>query len=212
MRLYDYELSGNCYKVRLLMSLLELQYERVAVDFFPGREHKSDQFVTEINPLGQLPVLEDGDWRLRDAQAILVYLASRYDTLRRWYPEDPRLRGEVQVWLATADELTRTASAARLHESLGYQVDLEACRSGAHNVLRVVDDHLADRQASGHQWLVGDDATIADIACFPYIALASEGGISLNGYPAVRQWLWQLRKLPRFIGMAGIMALELGQH
>ncbi|MBK7532309.1 glutathione S-transferase family protein [Piscinibacter sp.] len=213
MRLYDYELSGNCYKVRFLLHALGIAYERHSINFFPGREHKSDQFLSEVNPLGQIPVLEDDGLLLRDAQAILVYLASRYDKAKAWYPDDACLRGEIQVWLATADEITRTASAARLHDALGYtQFDIEACRAGAHEVFRVIDDHLSVRQAEGAQWLVGDRPTVADIACFPYIALAGEGGISIDGYPALRQWLWHFRSQPRFIGMAGIMALDLTHH
>jgi len=213
MKLYDYELSGNCYKVRLLLHILQVAYERRSVNFFPGREHKSDDFVSNVNPLGQIPVLEDDGFLLRDAQAILVYVASRYDREKTWYPDDPRQRGEIQVWMATADEITRTASAARLHDGLGYtQFDITACRAGAHAVFRVLDDHLAERQAAGHQWLVGSRPTVADIACFPYSALATEGGITLDEYPALRQWLWNVRSLPRFTGMAGIMALELTAH
>ena len=76
--LYDYELSGNCYKLRLLLSFLKIDYKTVPVEFYPGREHKSEWFLS-INPLGQLPVIDDDGFVLRDAQAILVYLASRYD-------------------------------------------------------------------------------------------------------------------------------------
>ncbi len=76
----------------------------------------------------------------------------------------------------------------------------------------MIDDHLSVRQAEGAQWLVGDHPTVADIACFPYIALAGEGGVSIDGYPALRQWLWQFRQQPRFIGMAGIIALDLNHH
>jgi glutathione S-transferase len=210
MKLYDYELSGNCYKIRFFLHMLGLPYERHSVNFFPAREHKLDSFLSDVNPLGQIPVLEDDGFQLRDAQAILVYLASRYDRDRTWYPDDPRLRGEIQIWLATADEITRTASAARLHDSLGYtQFDIKACRAGAHAVFRVMDDHLAERQASGQQWLAGSHPTIADIACFPYTALSAEGGITVDEYPALRQWLWNFRSQPRFVGMAGIMALEL---
>ncbi|WP_028998329.1 glutathione S-transferase family protein [Azohydromonas australica] len=210
MKLYDYELSGNCYKVRLLLHLLRVPCDKVAVDFHPGRQHKSEWFLNEVNPLGQLPVLEDDGQLLRDAQAILVYLASRYDSSGQWYPQDARARGEIQIWLAMADELTRTASAARLHDALGYtQFDIQACRAGARAALRVLDDHLAQRQALGHTWLVGAAPTIADIACFPYAALANEGGISLDAFPALRQWLWSFRSQPDFIGMAGIMAVHL---
>lgn len=210
MKLYDYELSGNCYKVRLLLHLLRVPYQRVAIDFHPGKQHKTEWFLSEVNPLGQIPVLEDEGEPLRDAQAILVYLASRYDKRSQWYPDDPRVRGEIQIWLAMADEITRTASAARLHDALGYsQFDVLACRNGARSAFRVLDDHLAQRQALGFTWLVGDSPTIADIACFPYTALAGEGGISLDAFPALRQWLWSFRSQPRFVGMAGIMAPRL---
>ena len=98
--LYDYELSGNCYKLRLFMSILGIKYETRSVDFYPGREHKSEWFL-KINPLGQLPVLQDDDLVLRDAQAILVYLAERYDHSRLWYPRDkPATLGRIAMWLA----------------------------------------------------------------------------------------------------------------
>ncbi|HSV81598.1 MAG TPA: glutathione S-transferase [Ramlibacter sp.] len=210
MKLYDYELSGNCYKVRLLLHMLRLPFEKVSIDFHPGKQHKSQWFLDQVNPLGQIPVLEDDGLPLRDAQAILVYLASRHDTSGQWYPQDARLRGEIQVWLAMADEITRTASAARLHDALGYtQFDIRACRAGARAAFRVLDDHLAQRQALGHTWLVGSAPTVADIACFPYTALAGEGGISLDAFPALRQWLWAFRSQRRFMGMAGIMAVQL---
>jgi len=111
--LHDYELSGNCYKLRLLMSILGLAWRTVPVDFYPGREHKSERFL-ELNPLGQVPVLEEDGLVLRDAQAILVYLAARHDPERRWYPTgDPQALGRISMWLAFADSITATASAAR---------------------------------------------------------------------------------------------------
>lgn len=71
MRLYDFELSGNCYKVRLLLGMLGLKYERVPVDSSKG-ETQTPAFKT-LNPRGQIPVLEDGEVRLWDSLAILVY-------------------------------------------------------------------------------------------------------------------------------------------
>jgi glutathione S-transferase len=204
IRLYDYELSGNCFKVRQLLAWLGMSYQRVPVDFHPGRAHKSPDFIEHVNPFGQLPVLDDDGFVLRDAQAILVYLATRYDPDRRWYPDDARLRGEVSMWLATAELLTRTASAARLHHAFGLELDLVTCQRGAHEVLRVVDDHLAERASLGACWLVGEGPTLADLACFPYAALAPEGGIALDGYPALRRWIWDMRHLPGFLGMPGI--------
>ena len=71
IRLYDFDLSCNCYKVRLLLAILGVEYERKNVDFFPGLKHRSPEFLA-VNPLGQLPVLEDGELRLAQSQAILV--------------------------------------------------------------------------------------------------------------------------------------------
>ena len=204
IKLYDYELSGNCYKVRQLLAWLGLSYERVLVDFYPGRAHQSPDFLDRLNPLGQLPVIEDDGYVLRDAQAILVYLATRHDAERRWYPDEAALRGEVAMWLAMAETLTRTAAVARLHQVLGYEGDLSACQHGAHQALRVIDDHLAEQATANTVWLVGSEPTLADLACFPYAALAPEGGILLDGYPTLRRWLWNFRHLPGFVGMAGL--------
>lgn len=213
MRLYDYELSGNCYKVRFLLHALHLGYERYPINFHPGKEHKERWFLEQCNPLGQIPVLEDDNVYLRDAQAILVYLASKYDETGTWYPSDPLTRASIQVWLATADDITRTASAARLHDALGYPFDVEACRKGARAVFRVLDDHLAERQCQGLEWLATNDhPSIADIACFPYSALAPEGGIVLDEFPALRRWIAHFRSQTCFVGMAGIMAPQLTQQ
>lgn len=203
IKLYNYELSGNCYKLRLLMNMLGVRYEAAPVDFYPGKKHKSADFL-EINPFGQLPVLEDGELRLRDAQAILMYLAVRYDPARRWFPEDAATIGRIAMWLATADDVTRTASAARLHDALGYDLDIDNARRGAHQLFRIIDEHLSDMEVIGQHWLACDHATIADIACFPYIAMSDEGGIPRDDYPAIRRWIERVKRLPGFIGMPGI--------
>ena len=205
IRLYDYELSGTCYKLRLLMQWLKLEYARIAVDFHPGREHKSAAFVDNINRLGQLPVLVDGDFSLRDAQAGLVYLASQYDTQGVWYPADARTRGTITLWLGLADELTRTVAAARLHYGFGYDADIDACLAGGRAALRLLDDQLAENCAFGQRWLATSHATIADIACFPYAALAGEAGIRLHEFPALRRWIWDMRHLEGFVAMPGIL-------
>lgn len=208
MKLYDYILSGNCYKVRLLANILNLEYEAVPVDFYPGREHKQAAFL-DINPLGQLPVLDDDGLVIRDAQAILLYVANRYDPRASWWPSgDPALVGQVAQWLAFADQITATASAARLHDMLGYQLHVEAARKGAHNAFRVLEDHLTDREFDGRDWLVGEQPTIADIACFPYTALAGDGGIDTSGYPAIRRWLRRVMDIPGFIDMPGINSIK----
>ncbi len=205
IRLYDYELSGNCYKIRLLLSFLGLEWETRRIDFHPGREHKRAWFLG-INPLGQVPVIEDGGCRLRDAQAILVYLAAKHDASGRWYPTgDAETLGEMAMWLAFADGITATASAARLHDGLSYELDVERARAGAHELFRVLDEHLWFAEQEGRDWLCGPEhPTVADVACFPYVALSEEGGISRMPYPAIRRWLDRVRRIPGFAPMPGV--------
>ena len=136
IRLYDYALSENCYKVRLLMRWLELDYETTPIDFYPGREHRSDTLLA-VNPLGQPPVIVDGEAVIRDAQAILVHLAANYDKSGQWYPlATPKLLGSVHSWLAFADTLTATCSAARLHDAMFMETDIDSARAGAERLLR----------------------------------------------------------------------------
>ena len=205
IKLYNDELSGNCYKLRLFMSLLRLPYARLPVNFHPGLEHKGEAFL-RVNPFGQLPAIDDDGYVLRDAQAILVYLASRYDRSERWFPVDPATRGRIALWLAVAEDITRSASAARLHDAFGYPFDVAACRDAAHRLFAHIEDHLSDGEIEGRTWLAAQHATIADIACFPYIALAPEGGVGLVRYPALRRWISRVKALPHFVGMPGIFA------
>lgn len=212
IKLYDYELSGNCYKIRLLMSILGVDYISVAVDFYPGREHKSDWFL-KINPLGQLPVIDDDGFVLRDAQAILVYIASKYDQTGAWYPRDePALLGEISQWLAFADSITASASAARLHDGLFYELDVEAARADAHRLFRILDEHLWFGEQEGRDWICSAaHPSIADIAVLPYVLLSEEGGISRQDYPAIRRWCDRVKRLRGFVVMSGIFAAGPGK-
>ncbi|MYB23744.1 MAG: glutathione S-transferase, partial [Acidimicrobiia bacterium] len=168
MKLYDYVLSVNCYKQRLLLAILDVPYELVPIDFYPGWEHKGAAF-RKINPLGHIPVIDDDGYILRDAHAILIYLARKFDPTGTWYPtDDPQLLGEVSSWLAFAEGTTNTASAARLHVNLGYDFDLQAAQAGAHRLFRVLDEHLWFREREGLGWVASAAAaTVADIALFP---------------------------------------------
>mgnify|MGYP003129207117 CR=1 FL=1 len=205
IQLYDYVLSGSCYKVRLFLSMIGKEYETIPVDYYPGSEHKTSEFL-EINPLGQIPVLRDGDLTLRDAQAILVYLAAKYDAGRTWYPEDAKTQGQIAMWLSFAGGEIMNSSAARLHDMLFYDFDIDKVRKAARSAFRVLDDHLTDREIAGADWIVGNAPTVADIACFPYVALSGDGGITLDDYNAVRRWIARIKKIPGFTLMPGIHA------
>ena len=147
LTLHNYTLSGSCYKVRLLLEFLQIDYHTISVDFFPGKEHKTPEFLA-LNPLGQIPVLEDGALQLRDAQAILCYLARKYDPSAQYLPDDPAVFGQVMMWLAFAGNELMAASAARLHDVLGYSLNVASARAEAQSAFAILDDHLAERQSS----------------------------------------------------------------
>lgn len=205
IKLYNYELSANCYKQRLLLSILGLDYEAVTIEFFPGMEHKSEAFL-EINPLGHIPVLDDDGFMVRDAHAILIYLASKYDSGGAWYPtHDPQLLAKTAQWLLFCEGTTNTASAARLHDSLFYDFDIDAVRSDAHRLFRVADEHLWFAEQQGCDWLVpAVHPTIADLALFPDVILSEEGGISRQDYPALHRWTDRVKRIDGFTPMPGI--------
>lgn len=197
MKLYDLELSGNCYKIRLFLSLMNVKYELVPVDFMAG-QHKSPEFL-QLNPFGQIPILEDDDLILRDSQAILVYLAKKHGG-EAWFPSDAAGMAQVTQWLSTAaNEIARGVADARLSKKFGFAIDLDAAQKKAESILNLIEQHLKQ-----YQWLVLNRPTIADIACFPYIALAPEGGVIIDKYPAINQWCDRIKKLPLFIEMPGI--------
>ncbi|MEW8228515.1 MAG: glutathione S-transferase N-terminal domain-containing protein, partial [Candidatus Thiodiazotropha endolucinida] len=100
LKLYDYPRSGNCYKVRLLLSMLGLDYARIDTDVLKG-ETLTVEFK-QINPRGQVPVLLDHDLIVWDSMAILVYLARRYGD-RDWLPTDPVAEARVMQWLAVSE-------------------------------------------------------------------------------------------------------------
>lgn len=203
--LYDYELSGNCYKVRLLLSILGIEYQKQAIEFYPAAEHKHADFLA-INPLGELPVLKDETLTVSDSHAILTYLAAQYDNTGHWYPStDPIRLAEVTQWLCFANSLTTAASGARLVDGFFYNLDGDALRTDAHKLFRILDEHLWFNEREQNRWVVkGDTPTIADIACFVYVILSEEGGISRIDYPAIRRWTDHVKRLPGFIVMPGV--------
>lgn len=205
LTLYDYELSGNCYKIRLMLGFLDLPYETRHVDFHPGHEHKSDWFL-KINPLGQLPVIDDDGYVLRDANAILTYLASAYDEDGLWgYGDEAERDGRIAEWLGFAAEISGAIGAARLHDAFGFALDASSARASGKRLLRVLDEHLWFQEQLGEDWLApGDHPSIADVACFPYTALSEDADLPRDDYPAVRRWHDRFKRLEGFRTMSGI--------
>lgn len=195
LRLYDRDGSGNCYKVRLLLAMLELNYERIPIDS-RGGETQTDEFK-RLNPRGQIPVLSDGDTLIWDSMAILVYLARRYGS-KAWLPSDALGEARVMQWLAVSEnELLYGLARARITVLFKRPFDLEQCHLDARPGLEAMEQRLG-----GHPWLAADHPTIADIACYPYVSLADEGRFSLEPYPAVQAWLKRVEALPGWVSMA----------
>lgn len=195
--LHEFPLSGHSHKVRLLLSLLKVPHERVPVSG-AERAHKSPEFLA-MNPFGQVPVLRDGDLVLRDSQAILTYLARRHGA-DHWLPSDPAQHAQVAAWMATAaNEMTRGPNALRLHHKFGRDIHVGEAQQVTANLLRVLESRL-----SQHDWVALDHITIADIALFPYLALAPEAHIDLSPCPHIVAWLGRIQALDGYIGMPGI--------
>jgi glutathione S-transferase len=200
IKLHGHELSGNSSKVRLLLGLIGVPYEWVRVDLMAG-EHKQPAFLA-LNPFGQVPVLEDGDTTLCDAQAILFYVAACHGE-GQWLPTDPLEQARVVRWLSTAaGEVRQGPESARLHHLFGVKaIPIERATEKAAFILDQLERHLTPQL-----WLELERPTIADIAVFPYVALAGDGGIDLAPYPYVRAWIERIQGLPGYVPMKGLDA------
>ncbi len=197
IELYDSALSGNCHKVRMLLGYLGLQYQKIPVNWLTG-EHRGTAYL-RVNPRGQLPTLRDGDVVVWDSQAILTYLARRYGS-EQWLPLDALSLTRVMQWLMLANEEIRALAWARVAVRLNRDLDrLAVLQAEGQRGLATME-----RRLERAEWLAADHMTIADIACFPYTALAPEGGVVLDGYPAVLSWVNRITSTPGFVAMPGI--------
>ncbi len=193
--LYNLPLSLNCYKVRLLLSLLGVEYQRRPIDLLNG-EQKTTSFLA-LNPFGEVPVLTEGSLALRDSQAILVWLARKYGN-DSWMPRDPDQEAVVNAWLAAAAyELRLGPYDARLAKHFpSLCVNVNTVRQRSDIALNLYDDRLKNRQ-----WIAQDHPTVADVAAFPALSQCGDGDISLKGYDAIEGWLERVRGLPGFVGL-----------
>lgn len=195
IKLYDFELSGHCHKVRLFLSLLDIPFESININL-PKGEHKSDFFL-DLNSFGQVPVMQDGDLVIADSNAILVYLALKYDPLSVWLPVNPLIQAQIQRWLsAAAGPLAFGVANLRAARVFKRTADLRA---------QEISDKLLSAmnyELSKSKFLCTvKNPTIADIAMYSYTAHSPEGGINLAQYENIVNWMKDIESLPRFQAM-----------
>lgn len=194
-KLYYTPLSGHSYKVRLLLSFLEIPFDGVLLDLSKG-EQKTAEYL-QVNPLGQVPVWIDGDVNIHDSQAILVYLAQHHQNTDWTLPSDAISLAKIVQWLSvSANEITHGPTAVRAYwRKKPSTVNIELAMTRTQNILSLMNKHLASRN-----WLELERPTIADIACFPYVSLLQdEGWLSLQDYPNVQAWIARFKQLSRYI-------------
>lgn len=196
-RVYVYPGSGNCYKLTLMLSLLDEPFEVETVDLLAGAT-RSEAFL-RINPNGKVPVLAlpDGEY-LPESNAGLWYLAEGTPFL-----PDTRLgRARVLQWLSFEQysHEPNIAVARFWIKYLGRPADREEelgrRQAQGRVALQVMNEHLA-----GREWFVGDVCSIADLALYAYTHVAEEGGFELDPYPAIRGWLGRVSRLPGYASM-----------
>ena len=194
IKLYSSPLSGHAHRVELFLRMLNFPYSVENV----SREERTTVEFSQLNPLKQVSVLQDGDLLLSDSNAILVYLAKTYAPNSHWLPDKPLAAAQIQRWLSiAAGELKYGFAISRAILQFGYSDDLGQAHEISYQLLDFMDKHLSDRL-----WLATDQVSIADIACYSYSAHVSEGGVSLAPYKHVRRWIEQFEALPKFKAMA----------
>ena len=193
LRLYDYAASCNCYKARLLLAQLGVEYERVPVDIFAG-ETLTDEFGA-MNPARTTPVLATDEGFLVESNAILVYLAAGTPLL----PTNPFELAQVVRWLLYEQtDVVPAVGGLRFRLLVGRWTpetpEAQRRRAWADGVLELLDDHLA-----ANEFLAAGRYTIADIAVYAYSHLAEEAGIDVSPYANVRAWFARVEAQPGYI-------------
>ena len=194
IKFYRYEVSGHCHRAQLMMSLLDLPYE--IIDLNRDGSNQPEDFL-EMSPFGQVPVIDDNGFKLCDSNAILVYLVKKYNDGYAWLPEDAENASRIQRWLSiAAGELVSSLAFARFSKVFKVDIDYATTKKKSESLLEIINNTL-----NQHDFLIGNEITIADIACYTYVAHAPEGDISLDPYPKIKTWLSKIESLPRFVPM-----------
>ncbi|MBL6814423.1 MAG: glutathione S-transferase family protein [Pseudomonadales bacterium] len=197
MKVYGDSRSGNCYKIKLVAALLEIQHEWIHVDILDGST-QTPEFLNK-NPNGKIPVVELDDGRcLSESNAIINFLASGTALV----PSDPYEYAEIQQWqfFEQYSHEPFIAVARFIAKYLGLpddrKAEYESKQEGGHKALRIMEDQLKQTP-----YLTGGQLSTADISLYAYTHVAGEGGFDLQGYPAVRQWLNLIQSEPKYVGM-----------
>lgn len=190
-------LSGNCYKVKLLMQFLEIEHKWVHVDIMASETHTAE--FKRMNPNARIPVIEwDGDNYLWESNAILNYLAAG----TQWLPKGQYERAKVLQWqfFEQYSHEPYIATARYINKYLGLpkerEAEYHAKQTGGHKALAVMEQHLAE-----HQFMLGAQATIADISLYVYTHVADEGDFDLSAYISIQRWLKDFESIPGYITM-----------
>ncbi|MBD2483367.1 glutathione S-transferase family protein [Planktothrix sp. FACHB-1365] len=196
-RLYEYSTSGNCYKVRLLLTQLHLPFERIEIDIVKG-ESRTPEFLKK-NSNGRVPVLELETGKfLPESNAILFYLSQGTE----FFPEDRFEQTQVLQWMFFEQYSHEPYIATSrywikiLGKAQDYQQALEQKRQPGYAALQVMENHLET-----HRFFVGDRYTIADISLFAYTHVAEEGDFKLTSFPAIQSWIKRLIDQSNYIPM-----------
>jgi glutathione S-transferase len=196
IRLYDYLISGNGYKVRLLLTQLGVPFERIELDITKG-ETRTPEFLRKF-PNGRIPAVELDDGKpLFESNAIIAYFAE--DT--PFMPVDRFQRAQVLQWLFF-EQYSHEPYIASVRYLVMHPEVADPRRAIVETMMRprgyaaldVMEGHLRSRE-----WFVGESYSIADIALYAYTHVAGEGGFDLAGYPAVRAWLERVKSQSRYI-------------
>ena len=197
--LHEYTPSGNCYKIRLTAALLGLELERREYDILKS-ETRTPEFLAEVNANGRIPVLQVGERFLPESTAACFYLAER----SRLVPEDPFDRADMLHWMFF-EQYNHEPNIATMRFWLAYvgeaklsdlqRSQIEPKKQAGNAALKLMDEHLA-----GHDYFVGDQLSLADIALYAYTHVAEEGGnVDLSGFAAVKAWLGRVAAEPGYV-------------
>lgn len=197
-KVYGDILSGNCYKIKLLMQFLNIEHEWKHIDILSGETHSSD--FTAMNSNAKIPVLEinHSDY-LSESNAILNYLAEG----TKFLPDSGLERAKVLQWqfFEQYSHEPFIAVARYINKYLGLPAErvqeYESKQAGGYKALSVIEQQLARTP-----FLVGNSPTIADISLYAYTHVAHEGGFSLEQYPNIKSWLARIQALPNYVAMA----------